>query len=53
VAITKLAGLALTAGLGYLPLFLFASVSYLIALGWIHLLLPVIRSVEPLSIAAA
>ena len=53
VAITKLAGLALTAGLGYLPLFLFASVSYLIALGWIHLLLPVIRSVEPLPIAAA
>jgi ACS family hexuronate transporter-like MFS transporter len=46
VAITRLAGLALTAGLGYLPLFLFASVSYLIALGWIHLQIPVIRNVD-------
>ncbi|MFT3965444.1 MAG: MFS transporter [Sphingobium sp.] len=44
MAITKIAGLVLTAGLGYLPLFLFASLSYLLALGWIHLLLPVIRS---------
>ncbi|MET0364543.1 MAG: MFS transporter [Sphingobium sp.] len=46
MAITKIAGLVLTAGLGYLPLFLFASLSYLLALGWIQWLLPVIRSAE-------
>ena len=33
----------LTAGLGFTPLFLFAAVSYLIALLWLHLLLPRIR----------
>ncbi len=44
VVISKVAGLVLTAGLGYLPLFAFASVSYLLALGWIQLLLPRIRS---------
>jgi ACS family hexuronate transporter-like MFS transporter len=43
----KVAGLVLTAGLGYLPLFLFASVSYLLAIGWIQRLLPVLRPVEP------
>ena len=43
--IVKVAGLVLAAGLGYLPLLLFASVSYLLALGWIHLLLPVIRPI--------
>jgi ACS family hexuronate transporter-like MFS transporter len=40
VAIAKIAGLTLAAGLGYLPLFLFASVSYLLGIGWIQLLLP-------------
>lgn len=45
VAISKIAGLILTAGLGYLPLFAFASSSYLLALGWIQLLLPRIRAV--------
>jgi ACS family hexuronate transporter-like MFS transporter len=44
--IAKVAGLVLTAGLGYLPLFLFASVSYLLAVGWIQLLLPRLRPVE-------
>ena len=43
MAIVKVAGLVLMAGLGYLPLFLFASISYLLAVGWIHLLLPEIR----------
>ncbi len=43
VAISKIAGLVLMAGLGYAPLFLFASVSYLLALGCIQVLLPVIR----------
>ena len=40
VAITKVAGAVLAAGLGYLPLFAFASVSYLLALGWIQLMVP-------------
>ena len=47
MVIAKVAGLVLTAGLGYLPLFLFASVSYLLAVGWIQLLLPMLRPVEP------
>jgi ACS family hexuronate transporter-like MFS transporter len=46
MAILKIAGMVLAAGLGYLPLFLFASISYLLALGWIHLLLPTIRPVD-------
>ncbi len=33
-------GFALDAGWGYLPMFLYASVAYLLALGWIHLLAP-------------
>lgn len=45
LVIAKAAGLVLSAGLGYLPLFLFASVSYLLALGWIQLLIPRIRPV--------
>ena len=36
-------GAVLTAGLGFTPLFIFAAVSYLLALGWLHLLLPRIR----------
>jgi MFS transporter, ACS family, hexuronate transporter len=47
MAVVKIAGAVLAAGLGYLPLFLFASISYLLALGWIQLLLPRIRRVEP------
>jgi MFS transporter, ACS family, hexuronate transporter len=34
------AGALLTAGYGYMPLFLFAAVSYLLALAWLHLLMP-------------
>lgn len=44
--ILKVAGMVLAAGLGYLPLFLFAAVSYLLALGWIHLMLPNIRLLD-------
>ncbi|MBO9527852.1 MAG: MFS transporter [Sphingobium yanoikuyae] len=40
MAIAKIAGLTLATGLGYLPLFLFASISYLLGIGWIQLLLP-------------
>jgi ACS family hexuronate transporter-like MFS transporter len=43
MAIVYVTGLVLVAGIGYTPLFIFAAVSYLIALGWLHLLLPVIR----------
>ncbi len=42
-AIAKVTGIVLTAGFGYMPLFLFAAVSYLLALGWLHLLLPSIE----------
>jgi MFS transporter, ACS family, hexuronate transporter len=45
-AIAWIAGAVLTAGLGYLPLFLFAASSYLLAYGWIRLLLPRIERVE-------
>jgi MFS transporter, ACS family, hexuronate transporter len=41
--IAKITGLVLVAGLGYTPLFLFAAVSYLLALGWLQLLMPTIR----------
>jgi MFS transporter, ACS family, hexuronate transporter len=34
------AGALLTAGYGYTPIFLFASVSYLLALAWLHMLMP-------------
>ena len=44
--IQKAAGWVLTAGLGYGPLFAFAAVSYLLALGWIQLLLPHIRAID-------
>ncbi len=44
VVMQKVAGVVLAAGLGYLPLFLFASVSYLMALGWIQLMIPKIEA---------
>jgi MFS transporter, ACS family, hexuronate transporter len=47
MAIVKVAGAVLAAGLGYLPLFLFASVSYLLALCWIQWTLPCIRRADP------
>ena len=46
VAISLVAGRVLDAGFGFAPLFLFASASYLLALLWLHLLLPVIRRDE-------
>lgn len=39
-AIAKISGLVLSAGLGFGPLFAFASVSYLLALGWLVAMLP-------------
>ena len=47
MAIVKIAGLLLVAGYGYQPMFLFAAVSYLLAVGWIQLLLPNIERYEP------
>ncbi|MGL5837405.1 MAG: MFS transporter [Sphingorhabdus sp.] len=41
--IVWIAGAALTAGYGYTPLFFFAAISYLLALAWLHWLLPVIK----------
>ena len=41
--IVKLTGIVLTAGLGYTPLFLFAAVSYLLALAWFQFMLPEIK----------
>jgi MFS transporter, ACS family, hexuronate transporter len=52
MAIVKIAGLVLAAGLGYLPLFLFAAISYLLALGWVQLLMSRIRRAEPQADAA-
>lgn len=42
MVIAKVAGLVLAAGLGYLPLFLFAGFSYLFAAAAIHLMMPVL-----------
>ena len=53
VAISLVAGRVLDAGLGYGPLFAFAASSYLIALAWFHLLLPVIRRSEGALASAA
>jgi MFS transporter, ACS family, hexuronate transporter len=44
-------GAVLTAGLGFTPLFLFAAVSYLLALTWLHLLLPRIERTPELRLA--
>jgi MFS transporter, ACS family, hexuronate transporter len=43
VLIALVAGRVLDAGFGYIPLFLFASASYLLALAWFHLLMPVVE----------
>ncbi len=46
VAISLVAGRVLDAGLGFVPLFVFASSSYLLALAWFHWFIPVIRRDE-------
>ena len=43
VAISLIAGRVLDAGFGFGPLFLIAACSYLVALAWLHLLMPNIR----------
>lgn len=52
VAISLVTGAVLTAGLGYTPLFVFAAMSYLLAVGWLHLLLPNIRRAEGATVAS-
>jgi MFS transporter, ACS family, hexuronate transporter len=52
-AIAKITGIVLMAGMGYGPLFLFAAVSYLLALGWLQLLMPRIVRVEGDEAASA
>jgi ACS family hexuronate transporter-like MFS transporter len=46
VLISLVAGRVLDAGFGFVPLFIFASSSYLLALAWFHWLIPVIRRDE-------
>lgn len=46
MAIVWVTGAALSAGVGYMPLFAFAAVSYLLAYGWLRLLLPRIVRAE-------
>ncbi len=46
MAIVWITGNALTADVGYTPLFAFAAVSYLLAFGWLRLLLPRIVRAE-------
>jgi len=43
MAIVWVTGQVLGAGIGYTPLFIFAAVSYLLALAWLHLLMPKIQ----------
>ncbi|PTT75885.1 hypothetical protein DBR41_25770 [Pseudomonas sp. HMWF010] len=43
MGVLQLAGMLLTSGVGYMPLFLMAACAYLLALLWIHLWLPVLR----------
>ncbi|MBS0363607.1 MAG: MFS transporter, partial [Proteobacteria bacterium] len=43
MGIVYLAGLILTAGLGYMPLLAIAAVSYLLGLAWLHLWVPRLR----------
>ncbi|HEU0043947.1 MFS transporter [Sphingomonas sp.] len=47
MAIVWITGVTLTAGIGYMPLFSFAAVSYLLAFAWLRLLLPrIVRAAE-------
>ena len=46
-AVLWCAGQVLTAGYGYGPLLGFASVSYLLGVGWVQLLMPKIVAADP------
>lgn len=49
VAISLITGRVLDAGFGFVPLFVFAASSYLLALAWFQWLLPVIRRPEDVA----
>ena len=53
VAISYVTGLVLVAGLGYMPLFIFAACSYLLAFLWFQIFMPEIRRVEGSEAAAS
>ncbi|WDF75173.1 MFS transporter [Novosphingobium sp. KACC 22771] len=40
MGVIELAGWSLSSGLGYTPMFILCGVAYLLALGWIHLIMP-------------
>ncbi|MBX9727287.1 MAG: hypothetical protein K2X31_00100, partial [Sphingopyxis sp.] len=46
VAISLIVGRVLDAGFGYMPIFLFAAISYLLAFSWFQLMLPRIERNE-------
>jgi MFS transporter, ACS family, hexuronate transporter len=50
--IVKITGILQVGGYGFMPLFIFAALSYLLALAWLHLLLPVIQRDNPAGRAA-
>jgi MFS transporter, ACS family, hexuronate transporter len=52
-AIAKITGIVLMAGFGYGPLFFFAALSYLLALGWLQMLMPRIVRIEESDSALA
>jgi ACS family hexuronate transporter-like MFS transporter len=45
-------GAVLAAGLGFTPVFIFAAVSYMLALAWLHWLLPTIQRAEAGAVSA-
>ncbi|MFM9978204.1 MAG: MFS transporter [Sphingomonadaceae bacterium] len=53
MVIVWITGQVLGAGIGYTPLFVFASLSYLLALAWLHLLMPTIRRTGGAALAGA
>lgn len=51
--IQPVTAMVLAAGLGFMPLFIFAACSYLVALAWLHLFIPVIRRAPDAGDAAS
>ena len=52
-SVLALVGISLAAGVGYLPFFILIACAYLLALGWIQLLVPVLRPAERMEAAFA
>jgi MFS transporter, ACS family, hexuronate transporter len=47
--IAKITGIVLTAGIGFMPLFLFAAISYSLALAWFHALMPRVERADSIA----